>query len=278
MEEIRKNCEVERVDVLQPFLKWAGGKRWFVSSYSYLLPTNFNRYVEPFLGSGAVFFYLCPKHALLADANRELIEAYTAIKADWVSVQSTLKSHQARHSDDHYYRMRSTQPKLPHTRAARFLYLNRTCWNGLYRVNRQGKFNVPKGTKSTVLQVADDFAAWSTALRAAKLRCADFEVTIDTAGSGDFVFCDPPYTVSHNKNGFIKYNQKIFSWEDQVRLRNALARLDKRGGRFAITNGMHESIRELYRGFQQIELQRSSIISGEPKGRRRTSELFIRNF
>lgn len=263
---------------LQPFLKWAGGKRWFVYGYSHLLPTAFNRYVEPFLGSGAVFFHLQPKDAYLSDANEDLVETYRALKANWVSVQKSLRRHQALHSVEHYYLTRDSRPRFPHTRAARFLYLNRTCWNGLYRVNRLGRFNVPRGTKDSVLQAGDDFERWAAALTAASLQCADFELAINAAGNNDFVFCDPPYTVSHNSNGFLKYNQKIFSWADQVRLRDSLVRLDRRGGKFLVTNAMHESIRALYSGFEQIELQRSSVISGEPRGRRQTSELLVRNF
>lgn len=276
MDPIRGNAG--KANALSPFLKWAGGKRWFVNSYRDLLPTKFNRYVEPFLGSGAVFFHLQPQNAMLSDANQELIDAYLAIKGDWCAVFQQLRKHQTNHSDDYYYRIRDSRPNRPHTRAARFLYLNRTCWNGLYRVNRRGEFNVPRGTKNAVVQATDDFSAWSWALRGAKLRCLDFESAISTAGAGDFVFCDPPYTVSHNNNGFLKYNQNIFSWKDQVRLRDSLVQLNDRGGQFAITNAMHESLFDLYASFDKIELKRSSVISGELKGRRKTSELLIRNY
>jgi len=145
-------------------------------------------------------------------------------------------------------------------------------------VNRRGDFNVPRGTKDSVLQIADDFLAWSSALSVAKLQCGDFQLAIDDAGEGDFVFCDPPYTVSHNNNGFLKYNQKIFSWADQIRLRDSLVRLSGRGGFFVVTNAMHDSVRRLYADFNQFELRRSSVISGDAKGRRKTTELLVRNF
>lgn len=263
---------------LQPFLKWAGGKRWFVYSFGELLPKTFSRYLEPFLGSGAVFFHLRPRQALLSDSNSELVETYCAIRDDHESVKKELSRHQRLHSSEHYYQVRSTRPRKPHTRAARFIYLNRTCWNGLYRVNRSGEFNVPIGNKTSVMQDTDAFSAWSEALKEVQLACADFELAINQAGPGDFVFCDPPYTVSHNRNGFLKYNQNIFSWNDQIRLKLALQRLDQRGGKFAMTNAMHRSLVELYSEFEQIELHRPSIISGAVKGRKQTSELFVRNF
>ena len=204
--------------MVQPFLKWAGGKRWFVKNHDDLLPEKFNCYYEPFLGSGAVFFHLEPKEAVLSDANPHLIETYQAIKDDWRQVLHYLKKHQRHHDKDYYYEMRGRNCKTKHTRAAKFIYLNRTCWNGLYRENLKGVFNVPIGTKTAVVLDTDDFEEVSRILQNVDLKYCDFEKTIARAESGDFIFVDPPYTVAHNNNGFVKYNQNIFSWEDQVRL------------------------------------------------------------
>ncbi|MEO0884098.1 MAG: DNA adenine methylase, partial [Pseudomonadota bacterium] len=158
-------------------------------------------------------------------------------------------------------------------------YLNRTCWNGLYRENKKGRFNVPIGTRQTVIFDTDNFEKWSTALAAAELTVLDFEDAIDFSMSGDFLFIDPPYSVKHNLNGFVKYNQKIFAWEDQVRLKQALRRASKRGVLFAITNADHASTRDLFGDIGNVEtLFRQSSIAGDPRHRSSTSEMLVTNY
>lgn len=261
---------------LKPFLKWAGGKRWFVHSYSDYLPDCYDRYIEPFLGSGAVFFHLQPKTALLGDANSELIETYQVLKDNWKLVVRYLKRHHGQHSSEYYYQMRAMKPRSPATRAARFIYLNRTCWNGLFRVNRQGAFNVPIGTKQTVLFEDDRFDEVSAALRHTELHPGDFEGLIDRAEYGDLVFVDPPYTVRHNHNAFIKYNEKLFSWDDQERLFYALKRAKHRGAQIVSTNACHKSLRQLYSStFKLVEVKRNSPISSKAETRKQFEELLI---
>lgn len=261
---------------LKPFLKWAGGKRWFVQNYESLIPSDYGRYIEPFLGSGAVFFHLRPKHALLGDANKELIETYQAIQEDWESVFRYLKMHQKNHSQDYYYYMRKLKPRRRASRAARFIYLNRTCWNGLFRVNLNGVFNVPIGTKSSVIFEDDCFDEISEALCYARLFSCDFECLIDEAVQSDLVFVDPPYTVQHNHNGFIKYNEKLFSWYDQERLFYALNRAKKRGAIIVGTNAYHQSVMDLYEhSFRTITVSRNSTISSKAESRREFEELII---
>ena len=161
-------------------------------------------------------------------------------------------------------------------RAAQFIYLNRTCWNGLYRVNLHGEFNVPIGTKDAVILDTDDFNAVSKSLRSAELCSQDFETTISRAGFGDFLFVDPPYTVKHNNNGFLKYNESIFSWGDQQRLRNALCKAKTQGAQILLLNANHDSIRELFHGLGTMTtLTRQSILSGDPSFRGKTNELAI---
>ena len=262
--------------VLKPFLKWAGGKRWLFESEQFSLPTFSGRYIEPFLGGGAVFFAHQPKKSVLSDANRRLIELFVVIRDDLEEFERLMRRHAKAHSKDYYYELRSKRLRKPTTRAAQFLYLNRTCWNGLYRENLKGQFNVPIGTKQTVIFETDDFPAWSKALRGARLECRDFEEAIDEAEEGDFIFVDPPYTVRHNMNGFVKYNQNIFAWHDQVRLRDALQRASGRGVSFAMTNADHESIRELYAGFgEHRQLGRHSVIAGDSAHRAPSTELLI---
>lgn len=259
-----------------PFLKWAGGKRWLSSRIVELATPLAGKYIEPFLGSGAVFFALKPHQALLSDINFELINAYKAINSDPERVFSLLQEHQSHHSKDYYYRMRSYKPRCDFRMAARFIYLNRTCWNGLYRVNRSGEFNVPIGTKSSVLMSTDDWSSLSNLLNSAKLVCGDFEDSIEIAGEGDLVFADPPYTVKHNLNGFIKYNDALFSWNDQVRLRDALLRAKSRGVRVIVTNAHHASVRELYQEHFRLEtISRASVLAGSPAHRGRYDELLI---
>lgn len=259
-----------------PFLKWPGGKRWFVQRALKRMPRKFDRYVEPFLGGGAVYFALRPKVALLADVNSRLIETYEAVQSDWLLVGRELKRHHAAHSRDYYYEERERSRRTPHTRAAQFIYLNRTCWNGLYRVNLNGMFNVPIGTKTAVVLDTDDFEEVSALLSRATLKCCDFESVLDECGQGDFVFVDPPYTVKHNLNGFIKYNEKLFSWEDQVRLKNAVARAAARGAKLLVTNANHSSVRELYRDVGSIEVaSRASVLAASADYRVETSELVI---
>lgn len=267
-----------RLDIV-PFLKWAGGKRWLASKHQNIIPASFNRYIEPFLGSGAIFFHLKPSSGILSDKNSDLINAYEAIKTDWKKVETSLKQHSRRHSHDYYYEERARLRLKSHTQASQLIYLNRTCWNGLYRVNLKGEFNVPIGTKDTVCMPNDNFEEISKRLEKVSVRVSDFEPTIDSAGEGDFVFVDPPYTVKHNNNGFVKYNENIFSWEDQIRLRDAIVRASNRGALITITNADHECIRELYTDFMSVEsLSRHSVLAGKASARNATTELLVKNW
>ncbi|MER8829658.1 Dam family site-specific DNA-(adenine-N6)-methyltransferase [Mesorhizobium sp. M0938] len=257
----------------KPFLKWAGGKRWLESRPEFSIPDYSGRYVEPFLGGAAVFFFHEPSSAILADTNSRLIDAYNAIKNNWKAVQQELERHQELHSIEHYYSERKKYYGDICCRAAQFLYLNRACWNGLYRENLKGSFNVPIGTKNNIMLDTDNFEYISERLQGATIACQDFEHTVDLTVEGDFVFADPPYTTAHNMNGFVKYNQKIFTWADQIRLRDSVVKAHKRGVRILITNANHPSVRGLYDKHATVrEIHRSSVISGKNSGRAMTSE------
>jgi len=228
------------------------------------------------LGGGAVFFHLSPQRAVLADLNADLIEVYRVIRDDWKKLQSELERHQAAHSKRYYYKVRASVPSSPVLRVARFLYLNRTCWNGLYRVNLNGVFNVPIGTKSSVILDTDDFETTARILTRAQLLTADFEQTIEKAERNDLIFVDPPYTVKHNFNNFRKYNEKIFSWEDQVRLRDSLVRARGRGAHVILCNADNEGIRKLYSGFGSTQrVSRHSVLAADASMRKKTTELII---
>jgi len=265
---------------IKPFLKWAGGKRWLVDNFPNIFYYNFNKYIEPFLGSGAVFFHLKPKKAILSDSNYDLIQTYESIKGEPEKVWKKLLEHSRKHNDEYYYKVRASSPKLSATKAAKFIYLNRTCFNGLYRVNLKGEFNVPKGSKKTVIFPDDDFSKNSKLLNRAALCVNDFETIINKANDNDFIYVDPPYTVKHNKNNFIKYNEKIFSWKDQVRLSKVLTIAAERGAFILISNANHESIKQLYSDnlWYKKDVKRHSIIASKSQYRKKTSEILVSNY
>ena len=266
------------VNCVNPFLKWAGGKRWLIKA-GIPTPPSYNRLIEPFVGGAAVFFALAPSKAVLSDVNSELINLYQVIRDRTSEFEKAIRWHADRHSLGHYYHIRSCSLESAVERAARTLYLNRTCWNGLYRVNQKGQFNVPIGTKNTVIFDGESFQLYARVLRAAALICQDFEVAIDNANQEDFLFVDPPYTVQHNFNGFVKYNEKMFSWDDQVRLAESLRRARKRGVKIVVTNADHHSLRALYGDdFNYRSVSRHSVLAGQATGRGLTTEaLFTAN-
>ena len=265
---------------ITPFLKWAGGKRWLARRHQHLFDTEYVRYIEPFLGGASVFFTLRPSNAVLADCNERLIETYVEIRRDPDGIAASLKRYQRLHSEGFYYSERKRRyANSASKRAAQLIYLNRTCWNGLYRVNLSGEFNVPRGTKSRVVLETDDFGEVASALRGARLLAQDFEDTLRMAGDGDLVYVDPPYTAKHNHNGFLKYNERIFSWDDQVRLKKALAAAVERGAKVALSNADNPAVKELYRDLGEVQtLRRKSAISGKAQYRGQTDELMVRSW
>ena len=260
-----------------PFLKWAGGKRWLVEQHSSLFPKKFNCYIEPFLGSGSVFFHLAPSRAVLSDANADLIACYKQIKNSPEQLAELMREHHKSHCSDYYYEIRATEFETDTEKAAKFLYLNRTCFNGIYRVNLKGEFNVPIGTKTNVVMKSDDFQGVSKLLEKALIVHGDFAESLCNATEGDFVYVDPPYTVQHNTNGFLKYNEKIFSWSDQIRLKDQVVAAASRGAAVIVSNAAHQSVIELYEGVGSItKLSRASVLSGGIKGRGRYEEILVR--
>ena len=181
-----------------------------------------------------------------------------------------------KHNYDYYYYIRKQNFENIYTKAAQFIYLNRTCWNGLYRVNLKGKFNVPKGTKDGVILKSDDFELVSKKLKNIKLVDYDFEKVINMAREDDFLFIDPPYTVRHDNNGFVKYNKHLFSWGDQERLYKSLVRAVSKGAKVMATNAHHPSILKLYKKrFKIVTLHRHSVISGKNAARSKSQEYLI---
>jgi len=269
--EERFVLQVINGSAVAPLLKWPGGKRRLLPIILPLIPTGFRRYYEPFLGGGAVFFALRPSHAWLSDADADLINCYERVRTSRVGVIRKLR--QLKNSEADYYSIRNARPRTLDARAARLIYLATLSFNGIYRRNRRGDFNVPYGYKTHLHPCDEDriFAA-STAFRAARLSCSDFEDAVKSAGKRDVVYFDPPYTVAHGTNGFLKYNARIFSWEDQVRLAQLARVLVVRGCRVLISNADHPSLLKLYRGFNRIVVHRPSTIAANLAHRHETTE------
>jgi len=169
---------------MKPFLKWPGGKRWLISRYQHIFPDEFNIYYEPFLGGGSAFFHLQPDQATIADINKDLINTYRMMARHPEQLRRLLEGLQANHNPNHYYQVRNNIPENPIDRASKFLYLNRTCFNGMYRVNQLGQFNVPIGTKDQFIDDIDLFDEYSQALNNATIRTQDFVITIRSANLG----------------------------------------------------------------------------------------------
>jgi len=259
-----------------PLLKWPGGKRALLKHIYPLLPARYNRYYEPFLGGGALFFMLQPVAAILADKNAELMNCYLQVRDHPSDVIAYLQS--LHNSEQDYYIVRSSSPSSDIERAGRLIYLTTLSFNGIHRVNLAGTFNVPYGYK-THLQACDEskINAASRILFSTTLMCSDFEAAVEGAGAGDLVYLDPPYTVAHGNNGFIKYNAKIFSWDDQIRLASVARALDRQGCHVVISNADHPSIRDLYADFECRIISRASVIAAASEHRRGITECVFYN-
>jgi len=237
------------------------------------LPTSFGRYYEPFLGGGALFFLLQPTRALLSDANADLINIWQHVATQPHAVYAAAT--EIAFDKETYYEVRRRTTRDPVQRAGEFLYLNRGAFNGLYRVNRSGEFNVPWGSPRTdVIVELETLNAASKALMSTGVTVAqlDFAEALGRARAGDLVYLDPPYVTGHNSNGFIDYNEKLFSWTDQVRLAQSAERARKRGVHVLISNALNASIRALYPNFAEQELSRHSSIAGKSDHRGKATE------
>jgi len=258
---------------VKPFLRWAGGKQWLAHRLAGLIPEHDHTYYEPFLGGGSLFFAARPKRAILGDINKRLVRTYQVLRdrpKDLISILS-----QWENDEDTYYKVRATEYKDDLWQAAQFIYLNKTCWNGLYRVNRQGKFNVPFGHNNRGVFDETHLLEASEVLLNAKVIHCDFEQLLETATVGDFVYLDPPYTVLHSRNGFRRYNEKLFSWQDQVRLARTACELARRGCLVVVSNADNEEVLDLYPDFLCQRVSRHSVLAADPKWRRKTSEALL---
>jgi DNA adenine methylase len=261
----------------RPFLRWAGSKQRVLDQIVPLLPRGFDRYFEPFAGAASLFFLLRPRQAVLGDACDELVATYCAIRDDVDEVLQHLRRFDPL-DKELYYRVRARRSTDPARRAAEFIFLNRAGWNGLYRVNSRGEFNVPYGApKSPNLIDSENLVECASLLRRRGVRIehGDFEATLRLCAPGDLVFMDPPYVTSHNNNGFIDYNERLFSWADQVRLAKAAHALADRGVFVMVANANHDGVLALYEDFLVTKIRRSSTLAGRSSARRGVTESII---
>lgn len=254
-------------------LRWPGGKRWIAPAITARVERVLEgTYYEPFLGGAAVFLGLQNAKAVLSDINEELIHCYLTVREHPLDVLHRIWS--LSNNAECYYRVRSMRPRSDIGRAARFIYLNRTCWGGLYRVNAQGAFNVPFGNNGRVICRGEDLMRVADALAGAELKAADFEEVVEHAGEGDVVYCDPPYSVVTG-GGFRRYNGSVFSWEDQQRLASACKNASKRGAIVLVSGPTGEDVSSLYTGWHCVDFTRWSRVSGKVEGRRKILECLM---
>jgi DNA adenine methylase len=259
----------------KPFLKWAGGKRWAADLISSILANHPLPYVEPFLGSGAVFFRMCPKTAVLSDINAHLINTYEAVRDTPNALAKKLAEMPI--TKDDFFRYRSCEPICSVDQAARFLYLNRTAFNGLYRVNRRGHFNVPFGCKpGTTLQSPLCLEACSRALERTSLTCATYTDALTAIDTPSTVYLDPPYADPDSRR-FLRYAPDHFAWADQIKLAALMQALTRAGHVIVASNAYHPAVIALYsrKDFIAFKLTRSNNMSAKSSCRGDTSELLI---
>lgn len=265
---------------IDPIVRWAGGKMWLLPHIPGLLgDLHFEHYHEPFLGGAAVFFSLDhTKKSYLSDANAQLINTYIQVRDNPEAVIESFQ--QMANTEEEYYRIRAeiTDDNTA-LNAARFIFLNQTSFNGLYRVNREGRYNVPYGFRETWVYDVERIRAASQKLQNTRITNGDFEINKYRIKENDLVFLDPPYTVSHNNNGFIAYNQNLFSLDDQHRLKRFIEYVKHKGAYYILTNAAHETIREIFltRGDRVVELHRNSLIGGRNAARAEISEYIFTN-
>lgn len=265
----------------KPFIKWAGGKSKLLTDMARLFPPKqqIGRYFEPFLGGGAMFFYLQHPKSFLSDSNGDLVELFEVVQQNVEELIIALKIHNNEH--DYYYKIRAQSPSDLSSiqRAARFIYLNKTCFNGLYRVNSKGEFNVPFGKyKNPTICDVEGLRAASLALQNVKIYRGDFESILSQAKPTDFIYFDPPYHPLNHTSSFTSYTSDKFGEEQQKRLAFVYAELANRGCFVMLSNSDMPLIREFYKDFQIHEILASRAINSNPEGRGKITELLIINY
>jgi DNA adenine methylase len=267
----------------KPILRWAGGKRNITKYLINLMPADYENYWEPFLGSGALFFAVSPKQSYLSDSNRDLIYCYKYLSQNPELIYKYLKLHIRNSSKEYYYQIRDefNRCSFSAAQAARFIFLNRTCFNGIYRVNQSGFFNVPYGYKEPPpMPTFTEIDLASRILKNAEIMSCSFESILDNPNLsiGDFVYIDPPYPpVNGINNSFTHYTNSRFYWEDQKKVSAFANELSNRNCKLMISNLDHYRIHELYTGWRKTTLPVTRFIAANGK-RVKVSELILINY
>ena len=273
----------------KPFVKWAGGKRQLITSLEEHLPKKFGTYFEPFLGGGALLFYLLNQGPNLkcniSDLNSDLILAYITIRDKVEQLVESLERHSGKYSADkieYYYSVRESAPKNQIEKVSRLLFLNKTCFNGLYRVNSKGQFNVPLGrytnpsivNKENLISVSKILQSKNIAI-----RCQDFEAILDEAKKDDYVYFDPPYQPVSKTANFTSYTKCEFTYDDLKRLANVCQKLDKKDCKVLLSNSNTKEVRKLFSSkWKVVEVSANRAINSNSKKRTGHTELLIKNY
>lgn len=273
----------------KPVVKWAGGKTQLLSALKEHLPKDFNNYFEPFVGGGALLFGLNPKQAYINDFNADLMSIYECLQDPKLTAKmlELLKEHEKKHSEEYYYQIRSMDQdsnfnklSLP-IKGARLIYLNKSCFNGLYRVNSKGYFNVPWGKKEKVVTFEEDNIKEIQkyfAIANVRLFNGDYTKCLEKAKENDFVYLDPPYDVIPNKSGFVSYNKEGFGTQEQVRLSQVYKQLHSKGVKVMLSNHNTPLINELYKDFNITIVKAKRMINSKGDKRGAVEEVIITNY
>lgn len=277
----------------RPFLKWAGGKSKLIEQYIPYFPKEFSCYYEPFLGGGAMFFYLCDAaksggrshhfpniQKYISDINADLINTYLCVKGDVELLISLLEKHQLNHCKEYYYQVRASKPDTAFELAARLIYLNRTCFNGLYRENSQGEFNVPMGKyKNPKICHSDLLRSASLALQDTEILVSHYYTILKNAKTEqDFVYLDPPYYPLSSTSNFTAYSSNSFDKNEQIKLRDVVKLLTERGVKVMLSNSDCVFVRELYSEFNIYEILATRAINSKAEKRGKITELLITSY
>jgi DNA adenine methylase len=274
----------------KPFVKWAGGKRQLIPIISQNLPGSFGTYYEPFLGGGALLFHILYKkndqRCSVSDLNSDLVLAYTVIRDRPDALITSLKNHEKNYladSNSYYYLIRESNPRSAIEKTSRLIFLNRTCFNGLYRVNSKGKFNVPLGkyTNPNIVN-EENIHSVSNILQSNRtsIKCRDFEAVLQEAKKGDFVYFDPPYQPVSSTANFTSYTNKDFTYDDLRRLAELCLKLDSKGCKVLLSNSDSKEVEDIFseKPWKTIRIEANRSINSNSKKRTGHFELLIRNY
>lgn len=266
-----------------PIVKWVGGKRQLMFELIKNMPKSYNRYFEPFIGGGALFFELQPENAYISDMNEELINLYSVVRDNVYELIEDLSKHEV--SKEYFLEIRNIDRTEKYAelsgveRASRFIYLNRTCFNGMYRVNSQGQFNVPFGHyKNPRIIDENNLLNCSELLKKTEIKCADFSEVLTKVQKGDFVYFDPPYVPLNETSSFTSYTKDGFDIDMQFKLRDVCDELDSLGVKFMLSNSDTKLVNELYVNYEIKKVFASRQINANADGRGKITEVLVRNY